>query len=51
VFISSEGDAEQLIKPFIKEFSLTSGRQDPRGAEVLPDTRKRGIRNNLALRA
>jgi len=24
VFISSEGDAEQLIKPFIKEFSLTS---------------------------
>jgi len=26
-FISSEGDAEQLIKPFIKEFSLTSGRQ------------------------
>jgi len=27
VFISSEGDAEQLIKPFIKEFSLTSGRQ------------------------
>lgn len=52
VFISSEGDAKQLIKPFIKEFSLSSGRQLKTlvvPSKFLPDaTRKRGIRNNLA---
>lgn len=52
VFISSEGDAKRLINPFIKEFSLYSGRQ-LRTLEVpekfLPvSSGKRGIRNNLA---
>ena len=52
VFISSEGDTKQLIKPFIKEFSLSSGRQLK--TFVLPEkflpikSGKRGIRNNLA---
>ena len=53
VFISSEGNAERLIKPFIKEFSLSSGRQLKTLAvpeKFLPvASRKRGIRNNLAL--
>ena len=52
VFISSEGDAERLIKPFIKEFALSSGRQLrtlPVPEKFLPvASRKRGIRNNLA---
>lgn len=52
VFISSEGNAERLIKPFIKEFSLSSGRQLKTLAvpeKFLPvASRKRGIRNNLA---
>lgn len=52
VFISSEGNAERLLKPFIKEFSLSSGRQLKTLAvpeKFLPvASRKRGIRNNLA---
>ncbi|MBE9209407.1 esterase-like activity of phytase family protein [Nostoc sp. LEGE 06077] len=52
VFISSEGDVEKLINPFIQEFSLSSGRtittlNIPR--KFLPDkSNKTGIRNNLA---
>ncbi|MGJ5674685.1 MAG: esterase-like activity of phytase family protein [Nostochopsis sp.] len=52
VFISSEGDANQLIKPFIKEFSLSSGselRTLPIPNKFLPEkSGKQGIRNNLA---
>lgn len=52
VFISSEGDAAKLINPFIKEFSLTSGREIatlPIPNKFLPDkTSQQGIRNNLA---
>lgn len=52
VFISSEGDVRQLINPFIKEFSLSSGRfltQLPIPNKFLPDENgKQGIRNNLA---
>lgn len=52
VFIASEGDAEDSIKPFIKEFSLSSGRQLKTLAipsKFLPvASRARGIRNNLA---
>lgn len=52
VFISSEGNARRLIMPFIKEFSLSSGRQIKTLAvpeKFLPvESGKRGIRNNLA---
>ncbi|TFI54669.1 esterase-like activity of phytase family protein [Mastigocladus laminosus UU774] len=52
VFISSEGDANQLINPFIKEFSLFSGKELrtlPIPNKFLPDkSGKTGIRNNLA---
>ncbi|MCP6762037.1 MAG: esterase-like activity of phytase family protein [Fischerella sp. CENA71] len=52
VFISSEGDANQLINPFIKEFSLFSGKELrtlPIPNKFLPDkSGKKGIRNNLA---
>ncbi len=52
VFISSEGDAAKLINPFIKEFSLASGKEIntlPVPQKFLPDADgKRGIRNNLA---
>ncbi|MEH1939514.1 MAG: esterase-like activity of phytase family protein [Nostoc sp.] len=52
VFISSEGDAAKLINPFIKEFSLSSGREIttlPIPNKFLPDkSAKKGIRNNLA---
>lgn len=52
VFVSSEGDAEKLINPFIKEFSLSSGREIvtlPIPNKFLPDkTSQKGIRNNLA---
>ncbi|MEH2043664.1 esterase-like activity of phytase family protein [Nostoc sp.] len=51
VLISSEGDAK-LINPFIKEFSLSSGREIftlPIPNKFLPDkTNQKGIRNNLA---
>jgi hypothetical protein len=53
VFISSEGDASQLINPFIKEFSLTSGKEInnlPIPDKFLPSSEgKKGVRNNLAL--
>ncbi|MEH2206879.1 MAG: esterase-like activity of phytase family protein [Nostoc sp.] len=52
VFISSEGDAAKLINPFVKEFSLSSGREIatlPIPNKFLPDkTNQKGIRNNLA---
>ncbi|MBN3927812.1 esterase-like activity of phytase family protein [Nostoc sp. NMS4] len=52
VFISSEGDAAKLINPFIKEFSLSSGKEIvtlPIPNKFLPDkTSQQGIRNNLA---
>jgi len=53
VFISSEGDTQRLIDPFIKEFSLASGkelRSLPIPERFLPTaSRDRGIRNNNAL--
>ncbi|AFY47344.1 hypothetical protein Nos7524_1466 [Nostoc sp. PCC 7524] len=52
VFISSEGDVAQLIPPFIKEFSLSSGKVQqtlPIPNKFLPDKNgKQGVRNNLA---
>ncbi|PIG94636.1 esterase-like activity of phytase family protein [Gloeocapsopsis sp. IPPAS B-1203] len=52
VFISSEGDTQRLIDPFIKEFSLASGkelRSLPIPERFLPTaSRDRGIRNNNA---
>ncbi|MFQ4140692.1 esterase-like activity of phytase family protein [Chlorogloeopsis sp. ULAP02] len=52
VFISSEGDVNRLIEPFIKEFSLASGREIstlPIPKKFLPHQNgKQGIRNNLA---
>jgi hypothetical protein len=52
-FISSEGDASQLINPFVKEFSLTSGKEInnlPIPDKFLPSSDgKKGVRNNLAL--
>ncbi|MEH1925684.1 esterase-like activity of phytase family protein [Nostoc sp.] len=52
VFISSEGDAVKLINPFIKEFSLSSGKEIvtlPVPNKFLPDKNgQKGIRNNLA---
>ncbi|MEH1770242.1 esterase-like activity of phytase family protein [Nostoc sp.] len=52
VFISSEGDAVKLINPFIKEFSLSSGKETvtlPIPNKFLPDKNsQKGIRNNLA---
>jgi hypothetical protein len=52
VFISSEGDVAQLINPFIKEFSLSSGKVIttlPIPNKFLPDKNgKQGIRDNLA---
>jgi hypothetical protein len=52
IFVSSEGDVQQLINPFIKEFSLASGKEIftlPIPEKFLPDAKgKQGIRNNLA---
>ncbi|MFN6567503.1 esterase-like activity of phytase family protein [Dendronalium sp. ChiSLP03b] len=52
VFVSSEGDVGKLIKPFIKEFFLSSGKATttlPIPNKFLPDkTGKQGIRDNLA---
>jgi hypothetical protein len=52
VFISSEGDVDKLIPPFIKEFPLSSGKASktlPIPKKFLPDKNgKQGIRNNLA---
>lgn len=51
LFISSEGDTNRLIKPFVNQFSLT-GKQIqalPIPRKFLPTAKKnRGIRNNLA---
>lgn len=51
-FISSEGNAKKLINPFIRKFSLTSGREIdklPIPDKFLPTREsKKGIRNNLA---
>lgn len=53
LFISSEGDASQLINPFVKEFSLDSGKEInnlPIPDKFLPTSEgKKGVRNNLAL--
>ncbi len=52
IFVSSEGDADKGINPFIKEFSLLSGQEI--SSFTIPDKflpsqeKKRGIRNNLA---
>jgi hypothetical protein len=52
VFISSEGNADKLINPFIQEFSLSSGRTIATLAipnKFLPDKDNQlGIRENLA---
>ncbi len=52
IFVSSEGDVDQLINPFIKEFALASGKTIstlPIPDKFLPDPQKqKGIRNNLA---
>lgn len=52
VFISSEGDADRLINPFIKEFALSSGQEIqslPISSKFLPTKdKKQGTRNNLA---
>jgi 3-phytase len=52
VFISSEGDTNKLINPFINEFTLTGRlrRKLPIPDKFLPvpSDKKRGIRNNLA---
>ncbi|UKP00452.1 esterase-like activity of phytase family protein [Nostoc sp. UHCC 0870] len=52
VFISSEGDVNRLIAPFIKEFNLASGQVIqtlPIPLKFLPNKNgKQGIRNNLA---
>ncbi len=52
IFVSSEGDVDKLINPFIKEFALASGQTIstlPIPDKFLPDPQKqKGIRNNLA---
>ncbi len=52
IFVSSEGDARKGINPFIKEFSLESGKEIsslPIPQKYLPSQdKKQGIRNNLA---
>lgn len=52
VFISSEGDVKQLINPFVKEFSLSDGKEVttlPIPEKFLPDKKgQQGIRDNLA---
>jgi len=52
IFVSSEGQVDRLVNPFIKEFSLASGKTIstlPIPDKFLPDSQKqKGIRNNLA---
>ncbi|OBQ02287.1 MAG: hypothetical protein AN482_20745 [Anabaena sp. LE011-02] len=52
IFVSSEGDVDKLINPFIKDFALASGKTIstlPIPDKFLPDSQKqKGIRNNLA---
>ncbi|WP_242031076.1 esterase-like activity of phytase family protein [Anabaena sp. FACHB-1237] len=51
IFVSSEGDVEKSVNPFISEFDLVSGKiRNSLNVEkrFLPDTnKKQGIRNNL----
>jgi hypothetical protein len=52
IFVSSEGDTDKLINPFIQEFALASGKTISTLTipdRYLPDPQKqKGIRNNLA---
>ena len=52
IFVSSEGDVDRGINPFIKEFSIDSGQEIsslPIPQKFLPsEDKQRGIRNNLA---
>jgi 5'/3'-nucleotidase SurE len=52
LYISSEGDANHLIDPFVRQFSLNTGQQIselPIPAKYLPTAdQSTGIRNNLA---
>ena len=52
IFVSSEGHVDRLVNPFIKEFSLASGKTIstlPIPDKFLPDSQKqKGIGNNLA---
>lgn len=51
LFISSEGDTDRLIKPFVNQFSLTGKQMQvlPIPPKFLPTANKtKGIRNNLA---
>jgi hypothetical protein len=52
IFVSSEGDVDRLVNPFIKEFALASGKTIstlPIPDKFLSDPQKqKGIRNNLA---
>jgi hypothetical protein len=50
VYVSSEGDVNKSINPFVKEFALASGKEVNTLAlpeKFLPISGKRGIRNNL----
>ena len=52
VFISSEGDVKQLVNPFVKEFSLSNGKEVttlPIPQKFFPEkNNQQGIRDNLA---
>jgi hypothetical protein len=52
IFVSSEGQVDRLVNPFIKEFALASGKTIstlPIPDKFLPDSQKqKGIGNNLA---
>ena len=51
VFISSEGDVNNLINPFVNEFSINTGQQSrelPIPSKFLTTAGNSGIRNNLA---
>ena len=52
IFVSSEGDTDKIINPFIQEFALASGKTISTLTipdRYLPDPQKqKGIRNNLA---
>ncbi|CCH66855.1 hypothetical protein RINTHH_7000 [Richelia intracellularis HH01] len=52
IYISSEGNVEQSIQPFIKKFSLASGNEINSlpipNKFLVSSNRKQGVRNNLA---
>lgn len=50
LFISSEGDVDKLVKPFINQFSLSGKLLQVLSIppKFLPSAKKKGIRNNLA---